>query len=75
MSDPNEAHALRVLINQDEQALVSLKNQETDILEHIAPMGFAAATSRERVMSEARIIKERLHKNKKRLAVLEQEFH
>lgn len=74
MTDTNEAHALRLLINQDEQALVSLKKRETDILEHIAPNGFAAATSRERVMSEAQIIEERLHKNKTQLAVLEQEF-
>jgi hypothetical protein len=72
MPDTNEAHALRLLIDQDEQALVSLKNQETDIFEHIAPKGFEAATSRERVMSEVQIVEERLHKNKKRLAVLEQ---
>jgi hypothetical protein len=74
MSDTNEAHALRLLINEDEQALISLKKQETDILEHIAPNGFAAATTRERVISDAQIIEERLHKNKKQLAVLEQEF-
>jgi hypothetical protein len=72
MSDTDEVDALRLLIKKDEQALISLKNQETDILEHIASKGFAAATSRERVMSEMQIVEERLHKNKKRLAVLEQ---
>lgn len=72
MSGTSEVEALRLLIHQDEQALISLKKQETEILEHVATKGFAAATSRERVMSEAEIVEERLHKNKKRLAVLEQ---
>lgn len=71
MSEATEIEALRLLIKQDEQALTSLKKQETEIIEHVAPRGFQAATSRERVMSEAQIIEERLHKNRKRLSALE----
>ena len=73
MSETNEIEALRQLVDQDERTLMSLKKQETDILEHIAPKGFTAATSRERVMSEAQIVEDRLRKNKKRLAMLEQQ--
>ena len=71
MSEATEIEALRLLIEQDEQALASLKKQEAEIIEHVAPKGFEAATSRERVMSEVQIVEERLHKNKKRFAVLE----
>jgi hypothetical protein len=71
MSKATEIEALRLLIEQDEQALTSLKKQETEIIEHVAPKGFRAATSRERVMSEAQTVEERLHKNRKKLAVLE----
>jgi len=71
MSETSEIEALRLLIDQDEQALISLKRQETDIIEHIALKGFRAATSRERVISEAQIVEERLHRNRKRLAELE----
>jgi hypothetical protein len=71
MSKATEIEALRLLIKQDEQALTSLKAQETEIIEHVAPRGFQAATNRERVMSEAQIIEERLHKNRKRLSALE----
>ena len=71
MSEATEIEALRLLIKQDEQALTSLKAQETEIIEHVAPRGFQAATNRERVMSEAQIIEERLHKNRKRLSALE----
>ena len=56
MSKATEIEALRLLIKQDEQALTSLKAQETEIIEHVAPRGFQAATNRERVMSEAQII-------------------
>ena len=71
MSKATEIEALRLLIEQDEQALTSLKKQETEIIEHVAPRGFQTATSRERVMSEAQIIEERLRKNRKRLSALE----
>jgi len=71
MSETSEVQALRLLIEQDEQALTSLKKQETEIIEHIAPQGFRAATSRARVMSEAQMVEERLYKNRKRLAALE----
>jgi hypothetical protein len=71
MSKAAEIEALRLLIKQDEQALISLKKQETEIIEHVAPRGFQAATSRESVMSEALIIEERLRKNRKRLSALE----
>lgn len=72
MAKTTEVETLRSLIQQDEQALVSLKKQETDILEHIDPKGFRAASSRERVVSEAQVVEERLHENKQRLAALEQ---
>lgn len=71
MSEATKIEALRLLIEQDEQTLTSLKKQETEIIEHVAPGGFQAATSRERVMSEAQTIEERLHKNRKRLSALE----
>jgi hypothetical protein len=71
MSKTSEVQALRLLVDQDEQALISHKKEETAIIEHIARKGFRPATSRERVMSEAQIVEERLHKNRKRLAVLE----
>ena len=70
MSDSENAETLRRLIAQDEQALAALQNQEDVIVEHVAPKGFKAATSRKRVMSEMRIVEERLDKNRKRLAVL-----
>ena len=71
MAETTEVETLRSLIQQDEQALKMLASEETEIIEHVVPKGFRAATSRERVMSEARIIEERLHKNRKKLAVLE----
>ena len=72
MAETTEVKTLRSLIQQDEQALISLKKQATDILEHIDPKGFRAASSRERVLSEAQVVEERLHKNKQRLAALQQ---
>jgi hypothetical protein len=72
LAETTEVETLRSLIQQDEQALISLKNQAADILEHIAPKGFRAASSRERVMSEAQVVEERLHENKQRLTALEQ---
>jgi hypothetical protein len=71
MSETSEVKSLRQSIEQDEQTLTSLKKEENEVIEHIASKGFAAATSRERLMSEAQVVEERLHKNKKRLAVLE----
>lgn len=71
MAEATEMDTLRSLIQQDEQTLKALENEETEIVEHVAPKGFQAATSRERVLSEARIIEERLHKNRKRLSALE----
>lgn len=70
MAEATEIEALRKLIEQDEQALTSLKNQETEIIEHIAQRGFRAATSRRRVMEEAETIEERLNKNRMRLSAL-----
>ena len=72
MAETTEVETLRSLIQQDEQALISLKEQATDILEHIDPKGFRAASSRERVVSEAQVVEERLRENKQRLAALEQ---
>ena len=71
MAETTEVETLRSLIQQDEQALISLKKQATDILEHIDPKGFRAASSRERVLSVARVVEKRLHENKQRLAALE----
>ena len=71
MAETPEVETLRSLIQQDERALKSLASEEKEIIEHVAPKGFRAATSRERVISEAQIIEDRLHKNRKRLAVLE----
>jgi hypothetical protein len=71
MAETMEVETLRSLIQQDEEALISLKKQATDILEHIAPKGFRAASSRERVLSVARVVEKRLHENKQRLAALE----
>ena len=72
MAETTEVETLRSLIQQDEQALISLKEQATDILEHMDPKGFRAASSRERVVSEAQVVEERLRENKQRLAALEQ---
>jgi hypothetical protein len=72
MAETTEVETLRSLIQQDEQALISLKEQATDILEHIDPKGFRAASSRERVASEAQVVEKRLRENKQRLAALEQ---
>jgi hypothetical protein len=72
MAETTEVETLRSLIQQDEQALKSRGKQATDILEHIDPKGFRAASSRERVVSEAQVVEERLHENKQRLAALEQ---
>jgi hypothetical protein len=72
MAETTEVETLRRLIQQDEQALISLEKQATDILEHIDPKGFRAASSRERMVSKAQVVKERLHENKQRLAALEQ---
>jgi hypothetical protein len=71
MAETTEVETLRSLIHQDEQALISLKKQATDILEHIAPKGFRAASSRERALSAARVVEKRLYENKQRLAALE----
>ena len=46
MAETTEVETLRSLIQQEEQALVSLTKQATDILEHIDPKGFRAASSR-----------------------------
>ena len=72
MAETTEVETLRSLIQQDEQALISLKKQATDILERIDPKGFRTASSRERVLSEAQVVEERLRENKQRLAALEQ---
>jgi hypothetical protein len=72
MAETTAMETLRSLIQQDEQALISLKKQATDILEHIDPKGFRAASRRERVMAEAQVVEERLHENKQRLAALQQ---
>ena len=71
MAETTEVETLRSLIQQDEQALISLKKQATDILEHIPPKGFRAASSRERVLSAARVVEKRLYENQQRLAALE----
>ena len=70
MSDTSDADTLRKLIAQDEQAIAALQSREQEIVDHVALKGFQSATSRERVMAEVWIIEERLHKNRKRLAVL-----
>lgn len=74
MAEASEVEALRLLIDKDEKDLTSLQKQAADILEHIAPKGFAAASSRERVVSEAEVVQERLHENKQRLAALKQKL-
>lgn len=53
MRETDDINTLHKLIEQDEKALAVLRDKEQEIVEHVAPKGFGAATSRERVMSEA----------------------
>jgi hypothetical protein len=44
MAETTEVETLRSLIQQDLQALKSLESDEKEIIEHVAPKGFKAAT-------------------------------
>lgn len=71
MPETNEMQKLHKLIEQDEQALALLREKEEEIVDHVAPQGFRAASSRLKTMSEWQTIDERLRKNRQRLADLE----
>lgn len=70
MNGSNEIEDLLKVIQEDEDALTSLQQRETDLLQHIDEKGFRSATYRERLMSEENEVSESLRRNKKRLAVI-----
>ncbi|MEG9437760.1 hypothetical protein JAO29_16540 [Edaphobacter sp. HDX4] len=74
MPEASEIETLRSVIAEDEKTVKSLEKEETEITGHVPVQGFEAATTRERVMSQARVIEDRLYKNRKRLTALEQQL-
>lgn len=70
MKSGTESVSLKEAIETDEQILSDLREQEIELLEHIAKGGFSAATQREVLLSEMRVIEDRLLKNRKRISAL-----